>query len=77
MVNILNKVHICVNNDKTPYELWYGKPPTIKNFIAFRIKCYINNNNDTIGKFEAIIDEENLLGYSSRRKGYKFYNKIL
>jgi len=30
MVNILNKSHICVNNDKTPYQLLYGKHPTPK-----------------------------------------------
>lgn len=34
-VKILNKSHICVNNDKTPYDLWYSKSPTIKHFRFF------------------------------------------
>jgi len=34
-VNILNKDHIYVNSDKTPYELWYGKPPIVKHFRVF------------------------------------------
>lgn len=66
-----------MNSDKTPYELWYGKPPTTKHFRVFGSKCYIKINNDKLGKSEAIDDEGILLGYYSRRKWYKCYNKIL
>ena len=77
LVNILNKAHIQVNSEKNPHELWFGKPPTVKHFRVFGSKCYIKNNDDKIGNFEARADEGILLGYSSRRKGYKCYNKIL
>ena len=33
-VNILNKAHVHVNSDKTPYELWYGNLPTINHFMV-------------------------------------------
>lgn len=74
-VNILNKPHVRVNSDKTLYKIWYGKPPTVKNFKVFGIKCFTKNNGEKICKFEARKDEGILLGYSSRRKGYKCYNK--
>lgn len=76
MVNIINKSHIHVNSDKTPYEIWYGKPPNVKHFIVSGSKCYIKNNNDKLQKFEARDDEGILLGYSIR-KWYKCNNKIL
>lgn len=76
-MNILNKAHIWVNNDKTPYELWFCKPPAIKHFRVFGRKSYIKNNYNKLRKFESRADEEILLGYSSRRKGYNFYNKRL
>jgi hypothetical protein len=73
--NILNKVHIRVNNDKTPYELWHGRPISVKPFKIFGSKCYIKINEDNLGKFYSIEDEGILLGYSFRSKGYKCYNK--
>ena len=40
-VHILNKSHLRPNSDKTPYELWFGRPTSIKNFKVFGSKCYI------------------------------------
>lgn len=48
-INILNKAHMLVNNDKTPHELWFGKTPIVKHFRDFGSKCYIKNNDDNIG----------------------------
>ena len=76
-VNILNKAHVRVNSDKTPYELWYGNPPTVKYFIVFGRRCFIKNNDEKLGKFESRADEGILLGYSSRSRAYKCYNKRL
>jgi hypothetical protein len=64
-------VNIRVNNDKTPYELWHGRPTSIKHFKNFGIKCYIKRNEDNLGKFDSIDDEGIMLGYFSRSKGYK------
>ena len=76
-MTILNKDNVQVNSDQTPYELWYGNPPIVKRFRVFGRKCFIKNTNDKLGKFEPRADEGIHLGYSSRSKGYKCYNKIL
>jgi hypothetical protein len=70
IVNI-NKVHIRVNNDKTPYELCHGKPTSINHFKIFGNKFYIKINEDNLGKFDSRVDEGILLGYFSISKGYK------
>jgi len=77
LVNILNRDHIRVNNNKYPYELWNGKPTFIKNFKIFGSKCYIKMNENNLGKFDFKYNEGIMLGYSSRIKVYKFYNKRL
>jgi len=74
-LNILNKAHVRVNSDKNPYELWYGKLPTVKHFRVFGSKCFIKNNDEESGKLEARAYEGILLRYSSRSKGYKCFNK--
>ena len=75
-VHILNKAHLRPNSDKTPYELWHGKPASIEHFRVFGSKCYIRNN-ENLGKFDARVDEGIFLGYASKSKGYRCYNKTL
>ena len=60
-----------------PYELWHGKPASIKHFRIFGSKCYIKNNDENLGKFYARTDEGIFLGYASKSKGYRCYNKTL
>ena len=52
-VHILNKSHLRPRSDKTPYELWHGKPASIKHFRIFGSKCYIKINDENLGKFDA------------------------
>jgi len=76
-VHILNKAHQSPNNDKTPYELWYGRSDSIKHFRVFGSKCYIKNNDEKLGKFDNRADEGVFLGYSTNSKGYRCFNKRL
>lgn len=76
-VTILNKANVRVNSNQTWYEIWYGKPPTVKHFRFFGRKCFIIKTDEKLGKFEAKEAEGIILGYSSRSKGYKCYNKRL
>ena len=76
-VHILNKAHLRPNNDKTPYELWFGRPASIKHFKVFGSKCYIKNNDEHLGKYDDMDDECILLGYAANSKGYTCYNKRL
>jgi hypothetical protein len=34
-VHILNRAQLRPNNDKTPYELWFGRPASLKHFRMF------------------------------------------
>jgi hypothetical protein len=38
---IINKVYLRPETNKTPYEIWRGKKPTVKYFRTFGSKCYI------------------------------------
>jgi len=62
------------NNDNTPYELWKGRLANVKKFIVFGSKCYIKREDDKVGKFDFSVDEGIIVGYSIKRKAYKFYN---
>jgi hypothetical protein len=76
-VHILNKVHLRPHSDKTPYELWFGRPASIKHFKVFESKSYIKNNDENIGKYDDNADEGIFLGYATNSKGYRCYNKRL
>ena len=76
-VHILNKFHLRPNNDKTPYELWFGRPASIKHFKLFGSKFYIKNNDEHLGKYDDMVDEGIFLGHASNNKGSTCYNKRL
>ena len=59
--------------EKTPYELWFGYPPSVKYFRIFGRECYIKID-DNIGKFDPRRDEGMYLGYSLKSKSYKYFN---
>ena len=62
------------NTDKTPYDLWIGRPTNVKYFRVFGSKCYIKREDGRMGKFDTRVDKGILVGYSSTRKAYKCYN---
>jgi hypothetical protein len=76
-IHVLNKSHLRPHSDKTPYELCYGIPASIKHFKVFGSKCYIKNNNDNLGKYDDRANEGIFLGYSTNSKRYRCYNKRL
>jgi hypothetical protein len=76
-IHILKKSHLRPHSDKTPYELWYRRPASIKHFKVFWSKCYIKNNNENLGKYDDRADEGIFLGCAKNNKGYKIYNKRL
>ena len=46
----------------------------VKYFRIFRSKCYIEREDQKLGKFELHFDEGIFVGYSRKRKAYKCYN---
>ena len=73
-VHIQNRVMLRNNTDKTPYEIWKGRPTNVKHFRFFGSKCYIKREDGGMGKFDSCVDKGILVGYSSTRKAYKCYN---
>lgn len=51
-VYIMNRGKIRVNNSKTPYGLWKGRPSIVKYFKVFERKCYIERDEEAMGKFD-------------------------
>ena len=62
-VHILNKGLLRNDSDKTPYELWIGRPANVKHFKIFGSKCYIKRDDGKIGKFDSRVDEGKFVGY--------------
>jgi hypothetical protein len=73
-IHIQNRVMLRNNTDKTPYELWKGRPANVKHFRVFGRKCYFKREDGRMGKFDSRVDKGILVGYSSTRKTYKCYN---
>jgi hypothetical protein len=73
----LNRAQIRVNSSKIPYELWKDRPPTVRYFKVFGIKCHIKRNEDNLGKFDSKTDEGVFIVYVSGSKAYKCYKKRL
>ena len=73
----LNRAQLRVKKDKTPYELWYGRPAPVRYFKVFGSTCYIKRNEDNLGMFDSKTDEGIFLGFSSTKKAYRCYNKRL
>jgi hypothetical protein len=73
-IHIQNRVMLRNNTDKTPHELWKGRPTNVKHFRVFGSKCYIKREDGRMGKFDSRVDKGILVGYSSTRKVYKCYN---
>ena len=73
--HIGNRIFFRVGTKKTAYEIWNGKKPRVKYFRMFRSKCYILNDRENLGKFDAKSDEGIFLGYSTTSRAYKIFNK--
>ncbi|GKB37522.1 putative ribonuclease H-like domain-containing protein [Tanacetum coccineum] len=72
---VLNMVLVTKPQNKTPYELLIGKPPSISFMRPFRCPLTILNTLDPLGKFDRKLNEGYLLGYSTTSKAFRVYNK--
>jgi len=73
--HIINRVYLRLETNKTPYEIWRGKKPTVKYFRTFGSKCYILYDRENLGKFDPKSDEGIFLGYSTNSRAYRVFNK--
>jgi len=75
---VLNKVLIRPLLKKTSYELFKGRRPVLSHLKVFGCKCFIlNNDKESLGKFDAKANEGDFLGYAIQSHAYRVYNKRL
>ena len=75
LCHIGNRIFFRAGTKKTLYEIWREKKPKVKYFRIFGSKCYILNDGENLGKFDAKSDEGIFLGYSTNSRAYRVYNK--
>jgi hypothetical protein len=67
---ILNRM-VQRESAKTPYELFYGKKPNIKNLRAFGEDCFVYNNDPAKRKFDDRGIQGRLVGFPEGVDGYR------
>ena len=73
--HIGNRIFFRAGIKKTAYEIWKLKKLRVKYFQVFGSKCYILNDRENLGKFDAKSDEGIFLGYSTTSRAYRVFNK--
>ncbi|GJT84484.1 retrovirus-related pol polyprotein from transposon TNT 1-94 [Tanacetum coccineum] len=69
-----NKVLVVKPHNKTSYELFHGKTPTLSFMRLFGCPVTILNTIDHLGKFDGKADEGFFVGYSLNSKAFKVFN---
>jgi hypothetical protein len=59
--------------EKTPYEIWTGKRPSLSFLKIWGCDAYVNRLTPT--KLEPRFDKFIIVGYPRETKGYYFYNR--
>nr|GFA82965.1 hypothetical protein [Tanacetum cinerariifolium] len=72
---VQNRVLVNKSQNKTPYELFNGRTPTIGFLKPFDCHVMILNSLNNLGKFEAKGDEGYFIGYSMSSKAFRVFNK--
>ena len=60
--HIGNRIFFRTITKKTSNEIWNEKKPKVKYFWVFGSKCFILNDRENLGKFDAKSDEGIFLG---------------
>ena len=72
---ISNQIYQRPGTLKTSYEIWKGEKPNLKHLHKFGSLCYILNDKEPRGKFNAKSDKSVFLGYCTNSCAYRVYNK--
>ena len=71
---IQNRVLVTKPHRKTPYELFFGRTPSLSFMRPFGCHVTILNTKDHLGKFDGKADVGYLIGYSLQSKAYRVFN---
>ncbi|GJV63004.1 retrovirus-related pol polyprotein from transposon TNT 1-94 [Tanacetum coccineum] len=71
---VQNRVLVVKPHNKTPYELFHGRIPTLRFMRPFGCPVTILNTIDHLGKFDGKADEGFFVGYSLNSKAFRVFN---
>ncbi|GJT75078.1 ribonuclease H-like domain-containing protein [Tanacetum coccineum] len=71
---VQNRVLVVKPHNKTPYELFHGRTPTLSFMRPFGCPVTILNTIDHLGKFNGKADEGFFVGYSLNSKAFRVFN---
>nr|GEV33637.1 retrovirus-related Pol polyprotein from transposon TNT 1-94 [Tanacetum cinerariifolium] len=71
---VQNRVLVTKPHNKTPYEILHGRTPSIGFMRPFGCLVTILNTLDSLGKFDGMVDEGFLVGYSVSSKAFRVFN---
>ncbi|GKE75661.1 putative ribonuclease H-like domain-containing protein, partial [Tanacetum coccineum] len=71
---VQNRVLVVKPDNKTPYELFHGRTPTLSFMRPFECPVTIINTIDHLGKFDSKVDEGFFVGYSLNSKAFSVFN---
>ncbi|GKC93683.1 putative ribonuclease H-like domain-containing protein [Tanacetum coccineum] len=71
---VQNRVLVVKPHNKTPYELFYGRTPTLCFIRPFGGPVTILNTINHLGKFDGKADEGFFIGYSLNSKAFRVFN---
>ncbi|GJU06686.1 putative ribonuclease H-like domain-containing protein [Tanacetum coccineum] len=71
---VQNRVLVIKPHNKTPYELFHGRTPSLSFMRPFGCPVTILNTLDHLGKFDGKADEGFFVGYSMNSKAFRVFN---
>ncbi|GKC87167.1 ribonuclease H-like domain-containing protein, partial [Tanacetum coccineum] len=71
---VQNRVLVVKPHNKTPYELFHGRTPTLSFMRPFGCPVTILNTIDHLGKFDGKADEGFFVAYSLNSKAFRVFN---
>ncbi|GJW16118.1 ribonuclease H-like domain-containing protein [Tanacetum coccineum] len=71
---VQNRVLVIKPHNKTPYEHFLGRKPTLSFMTPFGCPVSILNTIDPLGKFNRKADEGFFIGYSTNSKAFRVFN---
>nr|GEX36085.1 hypothetical protein [Tanacetum cinerariifolium] len=71
---VQNRVFVVKPHNKTPYEPFHGRTPTLSFMRPFGFLVTIINTIDHLGKFDGKADEGFFVGYSLNSKAFRVFN---
>ncbi|GKE05224.1 putative ribonuclease H-like domain-containing protein [Tanacetum coccineum] len=71
---VQNRVLVVKPHNKTPYELFRGRTPSLSFMKPFGCHVTILNTLDHLGKFDGKFDDGFFIGYSLNSKAFRVYN---